>query len=148
MTSAASGPKIVARRVATMNYTPRHIGSGSGAENEVKGKTHCKSNGIGEAHHAGKNGTDLPRYPDSFTLMPRWPEKIEEETCAEYCGDEDANEDVERCDANEVVIVFGRTGLAGDKSLLVGIVCASIWLHERLMKPGAWTEKWREKVRT
>lgn len=59
--SEASGPNIVARRVATMNYITRPTASESRTEDEEERKTHSKSDGISEPHYAGKNSTYLPR---------------------------------------------------------------------------------------
>jgi hypothetical protein len=56
--------------------------------------------------------------------MALWPEKIEEEGSTENGGDEDADEDVERSDADEVVVMnVGGGELGLHESLLIDIVC-------------------------
>ena len=63
----------------------------------------CKS--VGERQHAGEDGASFPSVDDASRLLSLRPEEIEEEGGTEDGGDKDTDEDVVRCDADEVVVV-------------------------------------------
>lgn len=100
------GPRICARNVGGLGGNDVRVGEGGG-----------------ERKHAGEDGADAPGELDGGRLAAFGPEEIEEEGGAEDGGDVDADEDVVRGDADEVVVVDGGAGgLDGDEILLVDVV--------------------------
>ena len=84
--------------------------------------TYCQCNDVGKDHDDGEHGADLPSQLDGSALLTLRPEKIKEEGCAEDGGNINAREDVEGCDANNVVIVYVDARVACLKPVLLLIV--------------------------
>ena len=74
---------------------------------------HChddgESQGICEAHHTREHTAELPSKADGLALLSLGPEQVEEESQSKDGGDVNADEDIVRGNADEVVVVdFGR----------------------------------------
>lgn len=94
-----------------------HVGGLGGHDDGV-------GEGAREGEEAGEHGADAPGELDGLGLMPFGPEEVEEEGGAEDGGDVDADEDVVRGDADEVVVVDGGAGrVLRDEVLLVDVIC-------------------------
>lgn len=79
--------------------------------------------GIRERHDGHDDGGYPPADLHGAGLVPLGPEEVEEEGGAEDGGDRDADEDVVRLDADEVVVVDRGAVDPRDVLLLADVIC-------------------------